>query len=36
MPEANPLIPLDHHDEHAHTPGYKATPVRVARSAAAH
>jgi molybdopterin-dependent oxidoreductase alpha subunit len=35
MPEANPLIPLDHHDEHAHTPGYKATPVRVARSEAA-
>jgi molybdopterin-dependent oxidoreductase alpha subunit len=35
MPEANPLIPLDHHDDHAHTPGYKATPVRVSRSAAA-
>lgn len=32
FPEANPLIPLDHHDEHAHTPAYKATPVRVTRS----
>jgi molybdopterin-dependent oxidoreductase alpha subunit len=32
MPEANPLIPLGHHDEHAHTPGYKATPVRVTPS----
>jgi len=35
MPEANPLIPLDHHDDHALTPGYKATPIRVTRSAAA-
>jgi molybdopterin-dependent oxidoreductase alpha subunit len=35
MPEANPLIPLDHHDDHAHTPAYKATPVRVTRSATA-
>jgi molybdopterin-dependent oxidoreductase alpha subunit len=34
MPEANPLIPLGHHDDHANTPGYKATPVRVARSVA--
>ena len=34
FPEANPLIPLDHHDDHAHTPAYKATPVRVTRSAA--
>jgi molybdopterin-dependent oxidoreductase alpha subunit len=32
MPEANPLIPLDHHDDHARTPAYKATPVRVTRS----
>jgi molybdopterin-dependent oxidoreductase alpha subunit len=35
MPEANPLIPLDHHDDHARTPGYKATPVRITRSATA-
>ena len=34
FPEANPLIPLGHHDDHAHTPAYKATPVRVSRSAA--
>lgn len=33
LPEANPLVPLDHHDEQAHTPAYKATPVRVRRSA---
>ena len=29
FPEANPLIPLGHHDRQAHTPGYKAVPVRV-------
>lgn len=34
FPEANPLIPLGHHDDHAQTPAYKATPVRVSRSAA--
>ena len=34
FPEVNPLIPLGHHDEHAHTPAYKATPVHVRRSAA--
>jgi len=32
FPEANPLVPLDHHDARAHTPAYKAVPVRVARS----
>jgi molybdopterin-dependent oxidoreductase alpha subunit len=31
-PEANPLIPLDHHDDSAHTPAYKATPVHVTPS----
>jgi molybdopterin-dependent oxidoreductase alpha subunit len=31
-PETNPLIPLSHHDRQAHTPAYKATPVRVSRS----
>ncbi|MCR5872803.1 FdhF/YdeP family oxidoreductase [Phenylobacterium sp. J426] len=36
FPEANPLIPLQHHDKKAHTPAYKATPVRVTRSGAAH
>jgi len=29
FPEANPLVPLGHHDRHAHTPAYKAVPVRV-------
>lgn len=33
FPEANPLIPLDHHDELAHTPAYKATLVHVRATA---
>ena len=33
FPEANALIPLAHHDKQAHTPAYKATPVRLSRSA---
>jgi molybdopterin-dependent oxidoreductase alpha subunit len=33
FPEANPLVPLSHHDREAHTPAYKAVPVRVERSA---
>lgn len=33
FPETNPLIPLGHHDAKAHTPGYKAVPVRLVRSA---
>ena len=33
FPEANPLVPLWLHDGKAHTPAYKAIPVRVARSA---
>jgi molybdopterin-dependent oxidoreductase alpha subunit len=32
-PEANPLVPLSHHDRKAFTPAYKATPVRISRSA---
>ena len=32
-PETNPLVPLWHHDKHAHTPAYKAIPVRVALAA---
>ena len=32
-PETNPLIPLGHHDKKAHTPAYKAVPVRITRSA---
>ncbi len=28
-PEANPLIPLDQHDELSKTPAYKSTPVRL-------
>jgi molybdopterin-dependent oxidoreductase alpha subunit len=32
-PEANALIPLSHHDREARTPAYKATPVRLSRSA---
>lgn len=32
FPEANVLVPLDHHDAHAHTPAYKAVPVRVTPS----
>ena len=31
FPEANPLVPLGHHDTKAHVPAYKAIPVRVAR-----
>ena len=31
-PEANPLVPLGHHDSKALTPAYKAVPVRVSRS----
>jgi molybdopterin-dependent oxidoreductase alpha subunit len=34
-PEANPLVPLSHHDKKARTPAYKATPIRVSRSAGA-
>jgi len=26
-------VPLSHHDKQARTPAYKATPVRLARSA---
>ena len=33
FPEANPLVPLSHHDTEAHTPAYKAVPVRISRSA---
>ncbi len=33
FPETNPLVPLSHHDKQAHTPAYKAIPVRVTRSA---
>jgi molybdopterin-dependent oxidoreductase alpha subunit len=33
FPEANPLVPLWHHDTKAHTPAYKAIPITVARSA---
>ena len=32
-PEANPLVPLSHHDGKAHTPAYKAVPVRLRKSA---
>ncbi|GAA3955203.1 FdhF/YdeP family oxidoreductase [Allohahella marinimesophila] len=28
-PEANPLIPLDYHDEESKTPAYKGAPVRI-------
>lgn len=31
-PEANPLVPLTHHDPKSQTPAYKATPVRLAKS----
>ncbi|HEY2752173.1 FdhF/YdeP family oxidoreductase [Phenylobacterium sp.] len=31
-PEANPLVPLGHHDKKAHTPAYKATPVRISKT----
>ncbi|MDO9338113.1 MAG: FdhF/YdeP family oxidoreductase [Caulobacter sp.] len=33
FPEANPLVPLSHHDRKAHTPAYKAIPITLARSA---
>lgn len=33
FPEANALVPLWHHDKEAHTPAYKAIPVRLSRSA---
>jgi molybdopterin-dependent oxidoreductase alpha subunit len=33
-PEANILIPLDHHDPKSGTPSYKSVPVRIARAAA--
>ena len=33
FPEINPLVPLSHHDSKAHTPAYKAIPVRLTRSA---
>lgn len=32
FPEANPLVPMSHHDTKAHTPAYKAVPVRILRS----
>ena len=32
-PQDNPLVPLAHHDKQAHTPAYKAVPVRLSRSA---
>ncbi|KQW66939.1 formate dehydrogenase [Phenylobacterium sp. Root77] len=32
FPEANPLVPLGHHDPKAHTPAYKAVPVTLSRS----
>ena len=35
FPEANPLVPLSHHDAKAHTPAYKAVPVRVSASSEA-
>ncbi|MGF7147325.1 molybdopterin-dependent oxidoreductase alpha subunit [Sphingomonas zeicaulis] len=28
-PEANPLVPLSHHDEQSKTPAYKTVPVRI-------
>lgn len=31
-PECNPLFPLEHHDPHAKTPGYKLLPVHISRS----
>lgn len=33
FPEANALVPLGHHDKQAHTPAYKAIPVRLSPSA---
>ena len=35
FPEANPLVPLGHHDRKALTPAYKAIPVRISASAQA-
>ncbi|KAB7646255.1 FdhF/YdeP family oxidoreductase [Polymorphobacter fuscus] len=32
FPETTPLVPLQHHDLHAHTPAYKAIPVRISAS----
>ena len=32
FPEINPLFPLSFHDPKSKVPGYKAIPVRVARS----
>ena len=32
-PEINPLVPLSHRDVKSRTPGYKAVPVTVSRSA---
>jgi molybdopterin-dependent oxidoreductase alpha subunit len=34
-PEANCLVPLDHHDRQSGTPAYKSIPVRIRRSGAA-
>jgi anaerobic selenocysteine-containing dehydrogenase len=31
-PEANDLIPLEHHVPRAHTPAYKSIPVRIRAS----
>ena len=31
-PEANCLVPLDHHDRQSGTPAYKSVPVRIRRS----
>lgn len=33
FPETNALVPLSHHDAKAHTPAYKAIPVKTSRSA---
>lgn len=33
-PEANGLVPIEHHDAHSGTPSYKSVPVRVTRAAA--
>ncbi len=32
-PEANGLVPMDHHDAHSGTPSYKSVPVRISRAA---
>ncbi|RYG37809.1 MAG: FdhF/YdeP family oxidoreductase [Burkholderiales bacterium] len=32
FPEANPLVPVSHHDTKAHTPAYKAVPVRIVQA----